>query len=420
MPDFLGFLEARIIIRVNIPSPGGDYPWFTPEALKSEGRASVTLKRKDLASLGLFIFLLSIPIATIGQIIENPSKPKAVNSGSAVAPEEVLTITDEGTSDFYFKWPYSLRTGPDGSLVFRDREQILHFDGGGKFLANLFKKGQGPGEMQYPGDCLFVGDRVVVYSGNENKLVFFDRNGKFEKELSVPSQDNSLILLHHQPGVFYFKATEFPRTSGDPKIVETPQTIVALGESDGALRTLSSFAAKVYVVTSGGGGGAITIASLITTSFKNNFLVLTHTEEYLIKLYDLAANRVVREFRRAYDRVKSEPLTDEQKKGYININGKFYFPPEQKYQNDIKNVLTRDDLIWVVTSTKDKAKGVLLDIFDENGIYRDRFWLKLPEPALASILTPGRCALDGDFLWVVEQTEDETFLVKKFRVPRAL
>lgn len=376
--------------------------------------------RKDIAFLGLFVFLLSVPIASIGQIIENPSKPKAASSGRVVAPVEVLTITDEGTSDFYFKWPYSLRIGPDGSLVFRDSEQILHFDEGGKFLYNLFKKGQGPGEMQYPGDCLFVGDRIVAYSGNENKLVFFDRDGKFIKELSVPSQDNSLNLLHHQPGVFYFKATEFPRTSGDPKIVDTPQTIVALGESDSALRTLSSFAAKVYVVTSGGGGGgAITIASLITASFKNDFLVLTHTEEYLIKLYDLKANRVLREFRRAYDRIKSEPLTDEQKKGYIYINGKFHYPPERKYQNDIKNVLTHDDLIWVVTSTKDKAKGVLLDIFDENGIYRDRFWLKLPESALAGILAPGRCALDGDSLWIVEQTEGETFVVKKYRVPRA-
>jgi hypothetical protein len=369
---------------------------------------------------GIFAFLLGFMAVGWAQIIENPAKPKAANSGRVVIPEEILTISDEGMSDFYFKYPHSLRTGLDGSLVLRDRDQILWFNRDGKLLHNLFKKGQGPGEMQYPGDCLFVGDRVVVYSGNEKKLVYFDRNGKFEKELSVGSQDSTMILIHHLPGAFYFKAAEFPRTTGDPKIVETPQTIVALEESDGSLKPLSSFAAKVYVVTSGGGGGSITIASLVTAPYKNIYLALTHTEEYVIKLYDPAANKLVREFRRTYDRVESEPLTDELKKRYININGKFYYPPERKFQNDIKNILTRDGQIWVVTSTKDKAKGALLDIFDENGVYRDCFWLKFPEPALASILVPGRCALDANSLWVVEQAEDETFAIKRYRIPPAL
>jgi len=368
----------------------------------------------------IIAFLLSFSAVGWAQVIENPAKPMAANGGRVIVPEEILTISDEGTSNFYFKYPYSLRVGPDGSLVLRDKDQILWFNKDGEFLHNLFGKGQGPGEMQYPGDCIFVGERVVVYSGNEKKLVYFDRNGKYEKELSVASQDNSLILLHHLPGTFYFKAAEFPRTPGDPKIVETPQTIVSLGESDGSLKPLSSFTAKVYVVTSGGGGGSISIASLITAPFKNTLLALAHTEEYLVKIYDFTADRVTHEFRRAYDRVKAEPLTDEQKKRYINVNGKYYYPPERKYQNDIKNILASNGAIWIVTSAKDKAKGVLLDIFDENGVYRDGFWLELPEPALAGIVAPGRCALGGDSLWIVEKAEDETFTIKKYRVPSIL
>jgi len=375
-------------------------------------------KRRRLATI--IAFLLGFSAVGWTQVIENPAKPIAANGGRVIVPEEILTISDEGTSDFYFKYPYSLRVGPDGSLVLRDKDQLLWFNRDGRFLHNLFKKGQGPGEMQYPGDCLFIGERLVVYSGNGNKLVFFDRNGKFEKELPVASQDHSLTLLCHLPGAYYFQASEFPRTAGDPKIVVPPQTIVALRESDGSMMTRSSFAATVYVVTSGGGGGAITIASLITAPFKNVLLALTHTEGYLLKIYDLAADRVVREFRRTYDRVKSEPLTADQKKGFININGKFYYPPERKYQNDIKNILARDGRILVATSTRDKSKGVLFDAFDENGVYRDCFWLKLPDPALASLWAPGRCAFDGDSLWVVEQAEDETFTIRKYRVPSTL
>ena len=158
------------------------------------------------------------------------------------------------------------------------------------------------------------------------------------------------------------------------------------------------------------------ITSLIAVPFQGKYLALSHTSEYLLKIYDPAGDKVVREFRRAYERVKPEPLTEEQKKGGIIIDGKHYTQPEQKFQNDVRNLLARGDEIWAVTSTKDKAKGVLIDVFDGEGVYRDCFWLKLPEAALKSVIFPGSCALDGEFLWVVERSEDETFAIKKYRV----
>jgi hypothetical protein len=158
------------------------------------------------------------------------------------------------------------------------------------------------------------------------------------------------------------------------------------------------------------------ITSLIAVPFGRDLLALAHTEEYLVKIFDPAANRVIKEFRRPYERIKPEPLTEEQKKGGMIINGKHYGPPERKFENDIKNLLVRDGEIWAVTSARDKAKGILIDVFDGSGVYRDCFWLKLPEPALGSLWSPGQCALDGEYLWVVERSEDETFAIKKYRV----
>ena len=71
---------------------------------------------------------------------------------------------------------------------------------------------------------------------------------------------------------------------------------------------------------------------------------------------------------------------------------------------------------WAVTSTKDKAKGILIDVFDANGAYQDCFFLKLPEAAVRSLLSPGACALDREFFWVIERSEDETFAIKKYRI----
>jgi len=351
-------------------------------------------------------------------IVENPAKPKAANAGRVVVPQEVLAISDEGTSDYYFKWPRGIKTGPDGSLFLLDESQVLQFNKDGKFGRNFFKKGQGPGEMEYVGACLATDRNLIVQTSTPNKFLFFDYSGKYKREISARTETRSMMTaLLFQGEVFYIHAWEFPRVKGDPDYVDVPHAILALNEATGEFRTLASFPTKSFVVSSpSGSGGLFHISSLIAVPFQQKLLALSHTSEYLLKIYDPEADKVIREFRRAYERVKPEPLTEEQKKGGLIIDGKHYGPPEQKYQNDVRNILTRGDEIWAATSTQDKVKGILIDVFDGEGVYRDCFWLKLPEAAIKSILSPGSCTLDGDFLWVVERSEDETFAIKKYRV----
>ncbi len=367
---------------------------------------------------GILIVLLAVTALASGQVVENPAKPKAKNAGRVVVPEEVLAISDEGTSDYYFKWPRGLKTAPDGSLFLLDESQVLRFNKDGKFLQNLFKKGQGPGEVNNVGACLPAAKNFIIHSPYPNKLVFFDLAGKYERELPVRSETRSMMtaLLFHG-GTFYFETREFPRVKGDPDYVDSPHSMLAVSEATGEIKTLAAFLTRAFVVSSpSGGGGMFDITRLISVPFKEKLLALIHTSDYLIKIYDPAADKVVREFRRAYERVKPEPLTEEQKKGGMIIDGKHITAPEQKFQNDVGNLLARGDEIWAVTSTKDKSKGVLVDVFDGEGGYRDSFYLKLPGAALKSVLSAGSCALDGDFLWVVERSEDETFAIKKYRV----
>jgi hypothetical protein len=365
------------------------------------------------------ITLFSFSSVLFAQVVENPAKPKAANAGRVVVPEEVLTISDEGTSDYYFKWPRGLRTAPDGSLLLIDENQVLQFGKDGTFKRNFFKKGQGPGEVNYVSACLPADKNVIIHSPYPNKLVFFDLAGKYEREIPVRSETRWMMtaLLFHG-GALYFETREFPRVKGDPDYVDSPHTILAVNEASGEIKTLATFLTRTFVVSSpAGGGGTFDITNLIAVPFKEKLLALTHASEYLIKIYEPAANKVIREFKRAYERVKPEPLTEEQKKGGIYIiDGKHYTAPKQNFQNDVRNLLAYGNEIWAVTSTKDKAKGVLIDVFDGEGIYRDCFWLKLPEAALKSGLSPTQCALDGDFLWVVERSEDETVTIKKYHV----
>lgn len=386
--------------------------------MRSEGPGRSGERAIAAAAVLFAIGAAVTPIRATGQVIENAAKPKAANAGRVIAPQEVLAISDEGTSEYYFKWPHGLRPGPDGSLLVREPDQALWFDENGKFLGNLFKKGQGPGETPNPGEPVAAGDRIVVHAAYPGKLVFFDRTGRYEKEIAVRREGRQFpSLIGYQAGRFYFESGEFPRTTGDPDFVDNPRTLIAVSEADGSVTSLATFATRAWVVTSsGGGGGMFAVTSLIAAPFEDKLLALTHTEEYLIKLFDPAANKAIREFRRPYARIKGEPLTEAEKKGGMYINDKHYTRPERKFENDIKNLLVRGDEIWAVTSTRDKAKGILVDVFDGDGVYRDCFWLKLPESGLASLSMPGQCALDGEFLWAVEKAEDETVTIRKYRV----
>jgi hypothetical protein len=378
------------------------------------GARATGIKRRNA---GLFVWLLTAAALGFGQIIENPATPKAANAGRAVTPEEVLAISDEAAGDYYFKWPHGLRPGPGGSLLLADVDQVLWFGKDGRFLGNLFKKGQGPGEMPWPGAPVAAGDAVVVYSGSPGKLVYFGREGRFEKEIAARAEGRSgLSLIGYLPGRFYFDKHEFPRNSGDPGIVDLSRTIIAVNEADGSITALAAFPTRAWVVTAGGGGGMFDVTSLIAAPFQDRRLALAHTEDYLIKLFDPAANKVVREFRREYARVKGEPLTEAEKNGGILINDKRYTRPERKFENDIKNLLVRDGEIWAVTSTKDKARGVLIDVFDGEGAYRDCFWLKVPEQAQKALQSPGQCALDGETLWLAEGVLGESYTLRKYRI----
>ncbi len=377
---------------------------------------------KKSGLLIVLVLVATLPSAIFGQIIENPAKPKAANAGRVVVPEEVLSISDEGTRDFYFEVPHDLTITPDGALLLLDKFQVLQFDRFGKFVRNLYRKGQGPGEMSnVVRGCLTTAKNIIVLGDSPSKLIFFDYEGTFQKEISLRDAAGPKlrpkILLAMGP-MFYLQSADWPLGKGDPKYMEVPNTITVLDASTSESRRLSSFPTISYVISGDGGRetGLYEISTFLAVPFNKRYLALSHTSEYLIKIYDPAADRLIREFRRDYRRVKPEPPSETEKIGNIKIGDKRYPRPEQKFQNDVKAILTRENEIWAVTSTKDGSKGVLIDVFDDRGMYKDCFYLKLPRPALYSIDYLRYCALDGDFLWIVERDDDDICTVKKYRL----
>ncbi|MEA3420216.1 MAG: hypothetical protein U9Q97_00885, partial [Acidobacteriota bacterium] len=81
--------------------------------------------------------------------------------------------------------------------------------------------------------------------------------------------------------------------------------------------------------------------------------------------------------------------------------------PPQKYLNDIKNLFVFNGLLLAMTSTNDKNKGTLIDVFNHEGKYIDNFYLKLSGSLLAS---------NKDSILVKEKDKDENILIVQYQI----
>ncbi len=351
------------------------------------------------AAVCLALALLPWHLSASGQVIENPAHPKSTDAGRTITPKEILAISDEGRGDYYFKWPYNLRVAPDGSIFVMDDKQFVQFDKDGRFQRNLFKSGQGPGEMGYMGGYFLTAKNIIALANSPEKLLWFDYAGTYEREAPVRAEQGAFLRpLFFLNGTFYFHCSQVPLIKGEPGMLEVSQTIAKLIEGAGEPKMLASFPTRACVVSdSGRAMGMISLSSLVAVPYRQKYLALFRTSEYLLKIYDPETNAVRKEFRRVYERVKQAPQKDEQKKSRVILNGKTYTAPDQKYANDITNILARGGDLWVVTSTRDKAQGILVDVFDGDGVYQDSFYVKLPEAALNSLASPSLSTLEGDF-----------------------
>ena len=370
------------------------------------------MKRSALIFTLIFIFS-SVILAQ--KIIENPEKPLSKNSGREAELIELMKIRDVG-SDFYFMFPRNLKVAPDKSVFIVDKEQLLQFDRSGKFVRNLFKRGQGPGEMGHISNYCFIRNNIIIYNSYPPKIIWLDFSGSLTKELKVQTEGLSLEFLALYDGTYYFFNSDYPSVKrGQSVTVDVPQNLIAITHDGKEMEKLTSFPTKVFIVASKQGGQAMCpINSLITVSFQEKFMFICHTQEYLVKLYDLEAHQIIRQFRRKYKRVKAS-RGKEKKCGAI-VDGKEIILPPQKYLDDIQNLFVFGGQLWVMTSTTDKEKRVLIDVFNFKGQYIDNFYLKFPDNLARDIFGYKREIISGSFLYAIEQDEDGTYAISKHKI----
>lgn len=369
----------------------------------------VSSARRSIVRGGVATLILMASAIAAAQVIENPKNPPGRGAGRVIALKEVARITDE-KGKFFFVQPFGVFTGRDGAVYVQEYKQFLKFDAQGKFVGNLLKKGEGPGEFNDNLTDVIVREKdIVLWSANSLKLVRVDIEGRLLEDRKF-AQGPFGDLLGAFGGRYFFlkrEITERPKVNG---IYADEHRLYIVPEEGEALRTAClmplTYAFQIRTFGARSAVSVSTISRPMPLAADDRSVFLFHSPEYLIKVLDLEKGEVVRSFRREYDRVKYEAQVP---RGY---------PAElvPKLHNDLCRLLWRNDRLWAVTSTTDPKKGILVDVFDREGRYLDDFYLPLFKIRRNNPQLYAPMAVFGGFLYLLEADEDDLISLVKYEI----
>ena len=365
---------------------------------------------KKLVLLFSFLFIFT-SIILDQTIIENPEKPLSKNPGRILPLEEIMRIK-ESKDTVLFEGEYyqmGIDIAHDGSIFVKDKLKLYRFDANGKFVKNIVKIGQGPGEIQRElTDYKVIGDDVLLFSGPVSKLVKLDLSGNLKEELKLIQRRFSRFLASYNQKYFFvdYRQTDFSRKSG----MKEYERNLCIQDQEGYINVVPfSFPTKSLVSYLSGGVSIVPVTQPVVSRIAEHYIYLSHTQEYLINQIDLNSGKVSKVFRRTYPRVKCP----RKRRGGSRL---------LVFENDVHGLLVYKKHPWVLTSTSDEEKGILVDMFNEEGIYQDSFYLQLvnaiEKAKYASF--PQKylpMTISGDYLFAIEYDEDDYFCVVKYKIP---
>jgi hypothetical protein len=359
-----------------------------------------TIGRAFGAALAFFILFSWL---NAQPVIENSDKPLSKNAGRVLALQPVFRIADQ-SGDFFFKGIWLLKVAPNGEIYIFDYDQLLKFASDGKFIKNLLKKGQGPGEVakaSYPYDARFIitRDDLYIYDLNARKVIHAKPDGDYIDEFKINSGHPSGIWGSLEDQLVFTDEEAIQmgaaKTAG---LRDVEVAVLSISKDGRSSKKILSFPKQLYE----GPNFGMEWAPFTVVFIENNAqLYVSHTCEYKIVQVDLKAGQMTRSFSRIYPRV------DYVVKAWEKDFFKKHDIKPKKYENDILDLFVNKGKIWAKTSTKDEKKGYLIDVFDQEGKYIDNFYVSIPG-AIA--------AVQDDCIYSTEQDKDGNMQVVKYKI----
>jgi hypothetical protein len=382
-----------------------DFRHVGGNSLQREKRKSIM--KKCLLSILVLAFLSTAAAAQA--VIENPAKPLSGNAGRLVTLKEEMRIEDTG-GGYYFKKPRTIRVSPRGDIFVQDEQaQALLFDPQGRFVRNLYKNGQGPGELTALVDIWVSSDRLFLL-GYPPKILVYKFDGALDKEISLRDLGFAQQFIWAKTDGLLVKVEGQPDLKVGAGFREIPQDIIEIAPDASMLKRIGSFPIRGFIQVWENGAKRISAWNqLKVIALDSNSLFLNSTPEYLVENFARDKGAVVRRFRRPYARVKSTGG------GVISGPGGSG-PPPPEFRPDIYALHAVDGKIWVQTSTVVAGKGILFDVYDPEGRFLDSFYIQTLMKDRSGNPINMSMTIAGGFAFVRDKTEDELIVIKKCRL----
>ena len=230
-----------------------------------------------------------------------------------------------------------------------------------------------------------------------------DEDGEFIKEFK-PNSESLYELIGTFENWLVFVRKIRPSERKISRLYDIKRIIVFVSKDGEIEKDFYTFLHKEFIISNAQGGGMMFWDPFISTIWNNNLYVCS-SREYLIEILDLKTGEITTRFKRKYPRIRYE------KQGWEKQFISKYNAPKIKFEPDIKELFCDRGYLWIKTSTENKEKGSLFDLFDLEGRYLDSFFINIK----------GRIKkIDGDFLYSSEADENDLPYVVKYRIVDSL
>lgn len=169
---------------------------------------------KKAVSLLFFFAVLSLSAL---QIIDNGKIAQNKNAGRVLNLNEALRIDGDG-DDYYYNGVNNMQIDTSGNIYINDawssnsRGHLVKFSTEGKFLKDLYRQGEGPGEIQSGYDFALSDKKVYVFDYMKRKVIVMEEDGTFIREFKIDSDRlNDLIGIFEDWLVFMRRDMPFER-----------------------------------------------------------------------------------------------------------------------------------------------------------------------------------------------------------------
>lgn len=315
------------------------------------------------------------------QII-NPANPITGIVEEYELVEDLSIGVDEGDTNYVFGYPHLDGIDKDGNLYILDitNFRISKYDSSGKYLLSFGRKGQGPGEFQSVFNSFFDENMSTYFLQDfgSKRVNRYSNEGTFLGSTKFSGFLNRLFSNNNQ-SQFVFMESNF-----DYKNQIVTKTFFLYSQEGILLDSLFNIQQEIFSPIP---GGVVFIKPFEYCMDKNDNIYIVFDDRYKINKYD-SNGKLCFQFWREYQRVKLHEDEKENFFGAVGDGEKMYRPDAPEFKFDIDKIFAMpNDEIWVLTSTLRDSADRLIDVFDSDGEYIRKVWVKMNfEPIELSLI----------------------------------